>query len=886
MAVLLLLALASLAGRATHLVGGEMYYENLGGNNYLVTLKVYRDCGPTNTNGTGFDNFASVGIFTNSGALAQELLLSLADAQVNYVPVTLENPCFVLPPDVCVEEAIYQGEVYLPSNTNGYNLCYQRCCRNPSIININFPENSGATFFTHIPGTNATSDPNSCPYFNNFPPVALCANAAFWFDHSATDPDGDVLEYSFCTPQLGGSPDFPAPAPPSSPPFNPISWATGFSAANPVTANPGFAIDPATGWLTGTPTQVGQYVVGICVKEYRNGVLLSETNRDFQFNVTICDPNIVASIPDQVSFCDGLTILFDNESINAEDFYWDFGVLDSDDDWSTEAEPLFQYPDTGTYNIMLIANPSWPCADTAYAQYTAYPLIAPVISVPSFECVDGLPYFDFEAVGDYEIDAAFLWDFGPTAEVPLTDVSNPEPVYFGGTGTYEVSLTLLDNGCDSTVSVEIVVPTFPQAEIVTQEIFCDGFEFDFGNASQFAEEYWWEFGDPNIGGDYSTDYEPSYTYSEAGLYTVTLVAFAPLTCPDTTTSTFEIHTLLNPWFEEADPQCFEGNSFDFYALGTEDSGAVYEWDFGSMATPSSSSVINPQNITYAEPGIYEVELVVSENGCVRDYSDEVIVVANPEFDWYLFHGSGCPPFYATFIDQSTSQTQLFYFWDFGDGASSTASDPIHIYSLPGTYDVSVIISTANGCVQEEIFYVEDAVTVFTPPSAGIDVEPNTVNILEPTVFINDLSKGGIDCDYFISDGGFIDECDSYYTFSDGGIFDIYQVVTNIHGCRDTAHAQVAVEGFMFYAPNAFTPNNDGQNDIWLPSTIGVTKYHLLIHNRWGEVIFETRDPKEPWLGNINEGEHYAADGVYIYHAVIEDLLKLPHEFTGHISVVR
>jgi gliding motility-associated-like protein len=91
---------------------------------------------------------------------------------------------------------------------------------------------------------------------------------------------------------------------------------------------------------------------------------------------------------------------------------------------------------------------------------------------------------------------------------------------------------------------------------------------------------------------------------------------------------------------------------------------------------------------------------------------------------------------------------------------------------------------------------------------------------------------------------------------------------------------------MFYAPNAFTPNNDGQNDIWLPSTIGVTKYHLLIHNRWGEVIFETRDPKEPWLGNINEGEHYAADGVYIYHAVIEDLLKLPHEFTGHISVVR
>ena len=185
---------------ATHIVGGEIYYEQVGTQDYLITLKVYRDCGSTNTNGTDFDQFASVGIYSG-GSLYQELLMNLASATVNFVPVTIENPCFVLPPDVCVEEAVYQEILELPLNSNGYDLVYQRCCRNPSIININWPEDSGATFTTQIPPSTIT-DENSNPQFTNFPPVALCANASFWFDHSAEDIDGDFLVYSFCSPML------------------------------------------------------------------------------------------------------------------------------------------------------------------------------------------------------------------------------------------------------------------------------------------------------------------------------------------------------------------------------------------------------------------------------------------------------------------------------------------------------------------------------------------------------------------------------------------------------------------------------------------------------------------------------------------------------------
>jgi hypothetical protein len=183
---------------ATHIVGGEIFYNYLGGNNYLITLKMYRDCGPANVNGTGFDDFASIGIFSSTGQLVDEELIPLESTNVSFIPVELDNPCFILPPDVCVESAIYQTTVSLPPQIGGYTLTYQRCCRQPSIDNITQPQNSGATYTTHIPGSNENSPQNSAPHFLNFPPPALCWNAEFTFDHSAFDPDGDSLVYSFC----------------------------------------------------------------------------------------------------------------------------------------------------------------------------------------------------------------------------------------------------------------------------------------------------------------------------------------------------------------------------------------------------------------------------------------------------------------------------------------------------------------------------------------------------------------------------------------------------------------------------------------------------------------------------------------------------------------
>ena len=366
----LILTSLCLQGLATHIVGGDIRYEQTGNETYVVTLTVYRDCGPDNVNETGFDDFPSVGIYEN-GVLIQNLLLSLFDAEVSNLTSDLDNPCLTLPPEVCVERAVYSDTVTLPTSNIGYDLVYQRCCRNPSIINILLPDDSGATFWTQIPPV-STAAQNSSPIFNNLPPIGLCANSAFVFDHSATDLDGDQLVYSFCDPLLGADPFQPAPSPPPPPPFLSVAWSAGFSSDYQITSNPAFQIDPTTGLITGTPTQIGQFVFGVCVEEYRDGVLLSKTNRDFQFNVVLCagtqSPNFGVE-----DLCVGTTLQFENYSAQEENWLWDFGVDSGTSDTSTEFEPSFDFPDYGEYVVTLVSNPGETCSDSVQQVISVIP---------------------------------------------------------------------------------------------------------------------------------------------------------------------------------------------------------------------------------------------------------------------------------------------------------------------------------------------------------------------------------------------------------------------------------------------------------------------------------------------------------------------------------
>ncbi len=213
---------------ASHIVGGEIFYQCLGSNNYQITLKVYRDC----FNGIPpLDNPAYIGIFNASGVLVGNPVVSLSADSL--LPVTANNPCLVVPPNICVEEGTYTFTAFLPPVPGGYTIAYQRCCRNITLLNIFDPSNTGITIQQTIPDT-ALAICNSSPYYNNYPPTVICVDYPLVFDHSATDPDGDSLVYSLCAPYTGADALNPQPLQPTAPPYTTVVYVFPYSASDPL----------------------------------------------------------------------------------------------------------------------------------------------------------------------------------------------------------------------------------------------------------------------------------------------------------------------------------------------------------------------------------------------------------------------------------------------------------------------------------------------------------------------------------------------------------------------------------------------------------------------------------------------------------------------------
>lgn len=287
---LLILLLAGIPKlKATHIVGGELNYTYNGGSSYTIKLRLYRDCG----SGTAsFPANVTISVRGNNGATfspSKDFNMSLGT--VSNVPSN-QLPCAVPPnPSPCVQVGTYSITVNnLPPNVGGYHLFYQVTARNLSLTNINGACNCiGESFYAYIPNNTVASNSNNNAVFTNLPPLFLCVNQPFAFNHSATDADGDSLAYSLYAPYNGDNgtgpldPTFPA----NTASFTPVTYLAGYTSNNPLGASP-FNLNPVTGMLTGTPGMVGQFVVGVKVKEFRNGVFISQTLRDFQFNVLNC----------------------------------------------------------------------------------------------------------------------------------------------------------------------------------------------------------------------------------------------------------------------------------------------------------------------------------------------------------------------------------------------------------------------------------------------------------------------------------------------------------------------------------------------------------------------------------------------------------------------
>jgi len=118
------MALAGVEAWATHLVGGDFSYVHVGGDDYEITLTIYRDCSPANTNGTGFDDQVAIGMWSGEGIIGpgDVTTIWLVPSNVSLVPVEMGNPCGTPPPELCIEQAVYTTTLTLPATSYGWDL--------------------------------------------------------------------------------------------------------------------------------------------------------------------------------------------------------------------------------------------------------------------------------------------------------------------------------------------------------------------------------------------------------------------------------------------------------------------------------------------------------------------------------------------------------------------------------------------------------------------------------------------------------------------------------------------------------------------------------------------------------------------------------------------
>lgn len=459
---------------ASHIVGGDFVYTYVGdtviggvlNQKYKVTLYIYQDCVTGVPDAINQDNPAFLTIYKNTNPP----IFYSRDTSVFYnpnnggdikVPSNFSNDCINRAPQLCLMRKRFERIYNFPASSEGYLVVYQRCCRNSSIINVIAPGDEGATYYCVIP---PVSKRNTAAAFKNYPPQIICLNNPLYYDHSATDADGDSLSYEFCPAQVGATDADIKPYTASPPPYDTVGYFPPFTYANPISGFPAIEVDPETGIISGTPNKLGRFLVTVCCNEWRNGVLINTTKREFQFVVTDCSKKVVADVPllsklpnTYVVNCTDYSVPFLNKSSGGFEYKWYFDVEGNTAATSTEFEPKYTYPDTGTYLVKLIVNPGSTCPDSITRFVKIYPVFKAQFEDTGRYC-PGLPItFIDKTLSTMKPINNWLWDFGDGA---TSSQQNPVHAFVKGT-TYNVTLASENaKGCVDTVLRKIEIQDF------------------------------------------------------------------------------------------------------------------------------------------------------------------------------------------------------------------------------------------------------------------------------------------------------------------------------------------------------------------------------------------------------------------------------------------
>jgi len=472
----ILIACCFYQGNAAHIKGGFFTYQYLGpgindpGNlRFRITLNVYMLC--TASDGQ-IDAVVPFTIYKGTTAVLFEDV-QVAKGEENDLYKIFDNPCITGDQSGCYYKIVtYILDNYeLPVSADGYTISYQRCCRIAGMQNVTGSNNVGNTWTIKIPGTATgvfNSEKNSSPVFPINDTAVICGGSYFSYAINATDPDGDSLVYTLCDAynEFGGT----SPDPASPPPYTAVPYTFPFSGTQPLGA--GVTINPATGLVSGiAPVNASsgpdEYVITVCVQEYRNGIHFADSRKELHIRVKDCIP--LRANPDFVPItCDGYTVTFNESSTgNPNTFFWDFGDPSSGSaDTSTQQFPTHTFSVAGSFNIKLKISQSGDCTDSITKPLSVFPGFFPGFTQSPILCINQPIQFNDTTFTAFGIVDSWFWDFGDPTVQSDTSHFKTDSYTYTLPGIYTVKLKVTNSkGCEKTIQKDLVVSAPPSLSI-------------------------------------------------------------------------------------------------------------------------------------------------------------------------------------------------------------------------------------------------------------------------------------------------------------------------------------------------------------------------------------------------------------------------------------
>jgi len=302
------------------------------------------------------------------------------------------------------------------------------------------------------------------------------------------------------------------------------------------------------------------------------------------------------------------------------------------------------------------------------------------------------------------------------------------------------------------------------------------------------------------------------------------------------------------------------------------------WNMGDASTAISINV----NHSYSTPGTYTVTHVAySSNGCNDTIKKPIEIYFLPNA--LFFQNAPCVGNTTQFVDSSKTLSGgiISWNWNFGDTHTSGLQNPQHAFSTATVYSVSLIVTSSFGCKDT----IVKVVTVLPGPHADFNINPNPVEALE-TAYFTDLSTGPTSLtnwNWYFGDSTSTNIQSPQHSYNNQGNFIVTLAVKDINGCIDTVRKEITVV-LLPDVPSAFSPNGDGQNDLFLVRGGPFKSINVRVYNNWGQLIFETNDQLEGWNGTYNGTEQPIS--VFVWVVEVEMFTGKKIKKTGDVTLLR